>query len=41
MLADPSRWRTALPEIMRHAIPVKHAFRRLPTEPVEVERHTV
>ncbi|QHC20460.1 cytochrome P450 family protein [Streptomyces sp. GS7] len=41
VLADPSRWRTALPEIMRHATPVKHAFRRFATEPVEVEGHTV
>ncbi|MFI0777868.1 cytochrome P450 [Streptomyces sp. NPDC021212] len=39
--ADPARWRTALPEVMRYATPVKHAFRRFATEPVEVEGHPV
>ncbi|WP_016909679.1 cytochrome P450 family protein [Streptomyces xiaopingdaonensis] len=39
--AEPSLWRTALPEVMRHATPVKHAFRRFATEPVEVEGRTV
>ncbi|WP_066930881.1 cytochrome P450 family protein [Streptomyces sp. NBRC 110611] len=34
-------WSSGLAEIMRHAAPVKHAFRRFPTEPVEVGGVTV
>jgi cytochrome P450 len=34
-------WSTGLAEVMRHAAPVKHAFRRFPTEPVEVGGVTV
>nr|WP_202447498.1 cytochrome P450 [Streptomyces sp. SID5468] len=34
-------WSVALAEVMRHAAPVKHAFRRFATEPVEVGGVTV